>query len=127
MEKDTILISLCGFDISCSCLDLHPPQFDIMDYSSEHKSTDHNELHDAAREGDLAKVQSLIHKRNINAKGICDQTALVKAAAGGRTEVVKLLLTRNANVNIPDVSTLKMKSNHICIFPFHICILHPPF
>ena len=66
-----------------------------------------NALHWGAERGDLAQVQSLVSNFDINAKGGDDQTALVKAASKGYTQIVKLLLTKNPNVNITDVSTLK--------------------
>ena len=61
---------------------------------------DNNALHIAAEAGDLVKVQAQVGKFDINAKGEENETALIKAARGGNTEVVKLLLTLNANVNI---------------------------
>ena len=61
---------------------------------------DNNALHIAAEAGDLVKVQSQIRNFDINAKGEENETALIKAAFKGHTEVVKLLLTSNANVNI---------------------------
>ena len=73
---------------------------------------DNNALHIAAKEGDLVQVQSHVGNFDINAKGEEDRTALSIAAENGYAEVVKLFLTFNADVNIPDVSTFKMKSVH---------------
>ena len=82
---------------------------------------DNNALHTAAKAGDLAQVQSQVSNFDINAKGEYDMTALCYAANEGRTEVVKLLLTLNADVNIPDVSTLKMISFHLIYgFPSYL-------
>ena len=79
---------------------------------------DNNALHTAAKAGDLAQVQSQVSNFDINAKGEDDETALVKAAQNGYSEVFKLLLTLSADVNIPDVSTLKMIPVHlIYVFP----------
>ena len=63
-----------------------------------------NALHTAALKGDLIQVQSQVENFNINAKGNDDETALVKAAARGHIEVVRLLLRHNPNVNIPDTN-----------------------
>ena len=83
---------------------------------------DNNALHTAAKAGDLAQVQSQVSNFDINAKGQYDETALVKAAENGYSEVVQLLLTLNADVNIPNVSTRKMISFHlIYVFPSYLC------
>ena len=68
---------------------------------------DNNVLHTAAKKGDLAEVQSQVGSFEINAKGEEDGTALYWAAREGHTDAVKLLLTFNADVNIPDVRKLK--------------------
>ena len=69
-----------------------------------------NALHKAAERGNFVQVQSHVRNFDINAKGEYDQTALLKAALNGEADVVKLLLTFNPDVNIPDVSTLKYLS-----------------
>ena len=66
-----------------------------------------NALQIAAKAGNLAEVQAQVGNFDINAKGECDRTALFSAAMKGHTEVVKLLLSLNADVNIPNVSTSK--------------------
>jgi len=76
-----------------------------------------NELHDAAFTGNLAQVQSLSHNYDINARGEYGRTALWKAASEGHMEVVKLLLTLNADVNIPNVSTLISSAFTSSTFP----------
>ena len=83
-----------------------------------------NELHCAALTGNLAQVQSLIHNFDINAKGAYGRTALWRAASEGHTEVVYLLLTLNADVNIPNVSTRTLR----LYTPLQISFLlrHPP-
>ena len=82
-----------------------------------------NALHIAAKAGNLAEVQSQVRNFDINAKGgKYDSTALCMAAANGHTEAVKLLLTLNADVNIPDVST-PMISVHVMYFPYPIYYL----
>ena len=68
-----------------------------------------NALHTAAKDGNVVVVQSRVGKFDINAKGEYDGTALYLAAREGHTEVVKLLLTHNADVNIPNVRAL---TNH---------------
>ena len=78
---------------------------------------DNNALHIAAKEGDLVQVQSHVGNFDINAKGDKEETALLKAAEKGHADIVKLFLTLNADVNIPNVNTFKMKYvNLICIF-----------
>ena len=74
---------------------------------------DNNELHIAAKKGDLEQVQFHVRNFDINAKGEKGQTALIIAAENGHAEVVKLLLTFNPDVNIRDVSPFKMKSVHL--------------
>ena len=65
--------------------------------------SDNNALHDAVYLGTVAEVQAQIGKFDINAKGKFGRTALCWAANEGKTEVNKLLLTHNADVNMPDV------------------------
>ena len=72
-----------------------------------------NALHNAAKEGNLSEVQILVRNFDINAKGQHGGTALYWAAREGHTEIVKLLLTLNADVNIPDVSVLIMTYVHL--------------
>ena len=64
-----------------------------------------NALQIAAKAGNLAEVQAQVGKFDINAKGEDGTTALCYAAWQGHTEVVKLLLSLNPDVNLPDVST----------------------
>ena len=79
-----------------------------------------NALHRAAERGNLDLVQSHVRNFDINAKGEYDQTALLKAALNGEADVVKLLLTFNPDVNIPDVSTLKYLSVYIYFIPISL-------
>ena len=85
-----------------------------------------NALHFAVKGNDLVDVQSQVSNFDINAKDEDGGTALYWSARRGYTEIVKLLLTFNPDVNIPDVSTLKIISVHlICVTP--IRILFPTF
>ena len=80
-----------------------------------------NALHTAAKEGDLVTLQSLVMTNfDINTKGEDYGTALYWAARQGHAEVVKLLLSFNPDVNIPDVSTINMIS-----IPMMICVFFP--
>ena len=89
---------------------------------------DNNELHIAAVGGDLEQVQFHVRNFDINAKGEDGGTALYWSARNGHAEVVKLLLTFNADVNIPDVSLSKRKSVHlICISPIPYLHVMPLF
>ena len=72
-----------------------------------------NELHYAAKNGNLVQVQSQVRNFDINALGEDGGTALYWSARNGHANVVKLLLTFNPDVNIPNVSTLKMKFIHL--------------
>ena len=62
---------------------------------------DDSALHDADGVDDLIEVQSRVSNFDINAMGN-GGTALYWAAQYGNTVVVKLLLSRNSDVNIPD-------------------------
>ena len=73
---------------------------------------DNNALHIAAESGNLVEVQYQVSNFDINDKGEFEGTALYWAARGGYADIVKLLLTLNADANIPDVRTLKMTSIH---------------
>ena len=58
-------------------------------------------IHDAARTGDVAKINSLLAANSslVNAKDSYGQTPLFQASAYGRLDVVKLLLGKGAAVN----------------------------
>ena len=61
------------------------------------------ELWNAAREGDVARVTRALEKgADVNAKTRYGATALTFAADKGRIEVVKLLIERGADVNAQD-------------------------
>ena len=85
-----------------------------------------NALHIAAKRGDLVQVQSQVGNFDINAKGEEGGTALYWSARNGHADIVELLLTLNADVNIPDVSTLFiLKSVHlICISPIPLSLFY---
>ena len=83
------------------------------------KMPDNNALHDAAKGGDLVKVQSQVGNFDIDARGEGGGTALYWSARNGHAEIVKLLLTFNPDVNILDVSAIKLKLIHL------ICISSP--
>ena len=87
---------------------------------------ENNALHTAVEGGDLGEVQSQVNNFDINAKGQYSETALCKAAKKGHIDVVQLLLTLNPGVNIPDVSTIKPKSDHVIsyvlVYSIHFAI-----
>ena len=88
-----------------------------------------NALHDAAKAGNVVEVQAQIDKFDINAKDDYGKTALYWAASGGKTEVVKLLLTHNPapDVNLPNVSTPTMMFVHLTrISPLPYIYTTPP-
>ena len=87
---------------------------------------DNNALHDAAIDGDIVQVKSHVGNFDINSKGKDNKTALIIAAEKGHADIVKLFLTLNADVNIPDVSTSKMESVHLSIFLIHVPPPPPP-
>ena len=86
-----------------------------------------NALHTAAKAGNVAEVQSQVGKFDINAKGEYGETALFKAAESGHTDVVKLLETHNADVNLASVSisTIDFDPSDIN-FTIFVSILHSP-
>ena len=56
---------------------------------------------DAARKGDVAELQRHLQSgQDVNAKGAKGLTALIMAAAKGRTEAVRLLLAHGADANV---------------------------
>ncbi|HHT9146356.1 MAG TPA: ankyrin repeat domain-containing protein, partial [Candidatus Wunengus sp. YC61] len=58
------------------------------------------ELFDAVRSGDLARINALIFaKADVNAKDKKGFTALMYASAAGQTEVVRALIAAKADVN----------------------------
>lgn len=60
-----------------------------------------DEIHDAARKGDLAKVKELLEKdpKLVNAKDERESTPLHFAASRGHKEIVELLVAKGADVN----------------------------
>jgi outer membrane protein assembly factor BamB len=61
------------------------------------------ELWDAARTGDVARVRAALDKgADVNAKSRYGATALSFAADKGHTEVIRLLLDRKADINVQD-------------------------
>ena len=81
--------------------------FATMSYNEADEGGENNALHIAAKEGNLAEVQSQVSNFDINVKGEDGVTALYLAANNGSIKVVELLLALDADVNIPNVSTLK--------------------
>ena len=79
-----------------------------------------NILHIYASEGkrDLVVGQITTGLIDINAKGADGSTALNYSACIGHTDVVKALLSYDVDVNIPDVSSLKLKK-FILLVLFH--------
>ncbi len=74
-----------------------------------------NQLEDAARTGDLKKLEALIKSGvDVNAKGSDGQTALMAAAAMGNTDAMKMLIDAGADVNAtgPNGQTALMKAIH---------------
>ena len=63
----------------------------------------------AAENGDLNTVQSLVDKVNVNSKDGDGRTALWKAAFGGHLDVVRFLVARkDVDVNLANVRTQKI-------------------
>ncbi len=60
------------------------------------------DIHQAAKEGDLAKVKALLEKNTdlINAKNENGQTPLHIAASGGQLAVVEFLISQGADINL---------------------------
>ena len=74
-----------------------------------------SQLEDAARTGDLKKLQALINSGiDVNAKGSDGQTPLMAAAAMGNTDAMEMLLQNGARVDEtgPNGQTALMKAIH---------------
>ena len=82
---------------------------DNFDNTIDHNAT---EIYTSANDGDLVRMQSLIDYFgtgfDINAKDEHGKTALCYAAEQGHVDVIRLLLSFNPDVNIPEVSTQKI-------------------
>ena len=98
---------------------------DDEDGSENGETNENNAFHIASKAGNLANVQSLVSNFDINTKGAEDGTALYWAAR--EVEVVKLLLSLNADVNIPDVSPLEMRFIRLFSTSPILCIVAIPF
>lgn len=62
-------------------------------------------IHDAARAGDLERVQKLVVQgADVNEKAVRDETALMLAALAGQGEIVNYLLQRGANIDARNAS-----------------------
>ncbi len=63
--------------------------------------TSHDEIFEAAKQGDLAKIQALVGKNPdlVNAKDQEQSTPLHSAAAAGRLKIVEYLIEKGADVN----------------------------
>ena len=74
----------------------------------------------AAENGDLNTVQSLVDKVNVNSKDEGGYTALYNAAFGGHLDVVRFLVARkDVDVNLADVRS--KDCHHISSFTLAIC------
>jgi outer membrane protein assembly factor BamB len=77
------------------------------------------ELWEAAREGDVARVRAALDKgADVNAKARYDRTALSFAADRGHTEVIRLLLDRGADLNVQD-TFYKMRAIDMALMNEH--------
>ena len=88
-----------------------------------------NDFINAAGDGDLNTVQSLVDKVNVNGKNESGHTALYKAADNGHLDVVKFLVAQDVDVNLADVrtqdghhlmmmclfSSLTLETSHSCL------------
>jgi uncharacterized protein len=64
-------------------------------------------IHDAARAGDLVKIQKLVVQgADVNAKSIRNETPLILAAIAGQGDIVNYLLQRGADINARNSSGL---------------------
>ena len=62
-------------------------------------------IHDAARTGDLNRVQKLVVQgADVNAKAVRDETPLMLAALAGQGEIVNYLLQRGADIGARNAS-----------------------
>jgi len=73
--------------------------------TTEQKHKPAKSLHEAAAEGDIEQVKSLISKgTDVNAKDKLGRTALHYASEKGHTEVARLLISHGAYVNVTGAS-----------------------
>ena len=65
------------------------------------------EVHDAARKGDLAKIKGLLEGSPalLEARSENEKTPLHFAAQGGHREIVELLLEKGADVNVKNIAS----------------------
>ena len=85
------------------------------------------EIHDAAKNGDLNKVRSLLTANPdlVFSKGSQGTTPLHWAAAQGHKDVVKLLLASKAEVMAKAARASSLKANPIVLLPAELeAILH---
>ena len=77
--------------------------FDVTVSSIEIDSDLIERFHNAARDGDVSLVESMLQEGvPVDCVDLIDQTALFRAAANNRTDVIRLLLQKGADVNKRD-------------------------
>ena len=64
------------------------------------------EIHDAARQGDLAKIKRLLEKNPglLEARNQNEKTPLHFAALGGHKEIVEFLIGKGADINAKNIA-----------------------
>ena len=64
------------------------------------------EIHDAARQGDLAKIKRLLEKNPglLEARNQNEKTPLHFAAQGGHKEIVEFLIGKGADINAKNIA-----------------------
>ena len=87
----------------------------VLIISCENKEKLYPELWGAASIGDLKKVEQFVDKGlDVNRRDLTDSTALLHAATGGHTEVVKFLISKGAEVNIKEKSKVNADPCLLC-------------
>lgn len=88
MGKSTLLLLVLSIAITGSLAQAKKPVSEVQS------------LITAAQTGDSAKVKSLLNDKNINAQDENGMTPLMSAAIGGNMDLVKLLLSRKASLEL---------------------------
>jgi len=99
----TIMTTINGININDIIENLHKSVEILQKNSLEHKNErGYTKFHSACHEWDIEFVQCSINHYNINTTDNNGQTPLITCSRFGHTNIVRLLLDNNANIDIID-------------------------